>query len=228
MPFQVMLNIVLNALLNAVKWLFISYGSQLTHISLGKILVLVPDIFRSWNKFDIRLLIQGPKSAACQIVKGSCFSRSQIVESIFRLIGFHPKANIYQVFDIDEIALLLSVFIIRIMRLKELHLPCSSNLLIGMKDDRCHSGFMILIRAIDIKKFQTTPERRLLLLFQRPFIKIVFRMSIGVQWLQAVQYLMRIDIAFFSQSIGRCRRSIDQAYSMLRTNFPNCFGVVDV
>ncbi len=94
------------------------------------------------------------------------------------------QADVQQVLDIDEIAHLLTVLEVGIVRAEQFHFSGFIYLVVGVKNHRRHAALVVFVGAIDIEKLQPRPEKRLFLLLQRPDIELVLRIAVGIQRLE--------------------------------------------
>ena len=118
----------------------------------------------------------------------------------------HQKqAHLGDVLDIDEIARLSAIGVVRSVRPEQLHSTGGSNLIERMKHHTRHAAFVVFIGAKYVEKLQARPKVRGptgSCLCQRPPIEVVFGIAVGIERGQLVHDCMIIRVAVFAPAIG--------------------------
>src|SRR5207247_564420 len=88
---------------------------------LGKVLVVIPDIKRRINKFNLLSKFKCIKYCSDQIMEGTCHSRTNVVYARRMTFGHKKQTDIRNIFYINEITALLAILVVWIMRTEKLH-----------------------------------------------------------------------------------------------------------
>ncbi len=141
--------------------MLVSGKPQFFHISFGKILILVPDIFRGINKRNGWLPAHGMESRATRSRKVRAFPVPRLYSPLSGLFLHQKHDHIHHILHIDKVPGLFSVTKIGMMGTEQFHSPGLPDLIKGMENHRGHSPLMILIGTIYIEEFQSGPEEGL-------------------------------------------------------------------
>lgn len=117
--------------------------------------------------------LEGSEDSTNKVFEGACFSCTGIVESAGRLVLHEPYADACHVLHIDEVADLLTILVVGVMRAEEFYLALLLDLVEGMEDNRCHTALVVFIRAEDIEELKAGPEGWCTRLLQCPYIELV-------------------------------------------------------
>ena len=137
-----------------------------------------------------------------------------------------PQYNVNTIANPDEITQLPAIGIIRVMGLEESYWLTSGGNRIGGGDHALLVALMIFVRAIDVKKFKSSPLRWLgNALGQHggdAAVKEMLAAPIKIKWAQCRQSLLGDVIVKTQSTIAvRCRRgSIDKAHALARAPMP--------
>ena len=107
------------------------------------------------------------------------------------------------IFDVNEVAGLVSVLVILAMTSEELHAACRLHLPKGVQHDRRHPGFVEFVGAVDVEEFESRPEVGLSFLGQGPLVEVVFRPAIGIEGLELGDHLVVVHVAQVATAVRR-------------------------
>ena len=177
---EVVLDIIFYCVLERGLFFIIASGAQLRDIGLCKILVLVAELLRHWYILDIRLFVHRRKCCICQIVPRAGRASADIENARNLSIVQEKQRHIHGIFDVEEVALLLAVGVVRSVRLEKPDLAGGVYLLKGLYDETSHFAFVIFVRPEDVKIFKADNS------FQEartycPQIKYLFGVAVNIQ-----------------------------------------------
>ena len=119
------------------------------------------------------------------------------------------ERHVDRILDVDEIALLLAVTILRAIALEEPHAAGFANLLVGLLHDAAHIALVILVRPEHVEVFEparSTVESRA----RRVEIEEVLRVRIRIERAKSVKIGLIREVGL-ERSVGRCRRRINES-----------------
>ena len=71
-----------------------------------------------------------------------------------------------------------------------------------MKDDGCHAAFMIFVWSVDVEELQSGPKRRAFLLFEYPFVDLIFRAAVRVERDELLDNVVAVVVAQLAATVG--------------------------
>jgi hypothetical protein len=225
---QMVGHVVVDARFEGMEGALVADGPELRHIGLGEILVRGADVFGDINVLNLRGQAQRLEGILGQIEEGTRLARAQVVNARVAAVVHQKDANFNDVFDIHEVTHLVAIGKIGAMRAEKRHLARLLDFLEGMPNHRSHAAFVVFIGAIHIEKFEARPEKRFLLLLERPHIKILFRLAVRIEWFELWHLCLVVVVAQLTGAVSRCRGGIHQGDLIVVAFFPDGLRVVQV